>query len=101
MASERPPPPSDRFSTRAPWSTAQRIPSAMACEVPLPDADSTFTGMSRACGAIPATPLPLPVLCATVPETCVPWAWSSRASSLLATKFHPFTRRAGSRSSTG
>ena len=45
------------------------MPSAMSCEFPLPDAESTLIGIRRASGAIPATPLPFPVLCAMVPAT--------------------------------
>ena len=40
-------------------------------------------GIRRASGAMPATPFPLPVLCAMVPATCVPWPWSSFASSVM------------------
>src|SRR5712691_7790710 len=36
IAAERAPPPRERLSTRAPWSAAQRIASAIATEVPLP-----------------------------------------------------------------
>src|SRR5690348_16020230 len=81
--------PSERFTTCAPWSAAQRMPSATFAVVPQPCLLSTFTGMSVAQYARPATPFPLFVVCAIVPAMCVPWPWSSQASARSSTKFQP------------
>ena len=55
-----------------PVISSQRMPSAMPATEPEPDPDSTLIGMIRACGATPATPMPLSVVCAMVPATWVP-----------------------------
>ena len=72
--------------TRAPKSAAQRMPRAMLASVPAPSAPSTFTGMMRALGAMPATPRLLPVVAAAMPATCVPCPLSSEASLSSFTK---------------
>ncbi len=86
MTFEYPPPPSDMLITLAPLSAAKRMASAMSAEVPLPKWLSTFTGISVASKATPATPSPLFVAWAMVPATCVPWPWSSLACSSSFTK---------------
>src|SRR6185503_1281719 len=57
--------------TSAPWSTAQRIPAAISSKLP-PASVSDLTGITRASGAVPATPMPLFVAAAPIPATCVP-----------------------------
>jgi hypothetical protein len=64
--------PSERLMTSAPWVRAQSMPAATPSAVPEPSASSTRTGISRADGATPATPVPLPVAAPTIPVTCVP-----------------------------
>jgi hypothetical protein len=72
--------------TLAPWSAAQRMPSAIPETEPEPRAESTLMGMILAWNATPATPMALLVDWAIVPATCVPWPWSSVASGVLFTK---------------
>src|SRR5512138_1266398 len=76
-----PPPPSERFATRAGFGfagtpetvppDAHTSPSAISDVYP-PQRPSTRTGNTRALNATPATPLPLFVRAAIVPDTCVP-----------------------------
>ena len=58
--------------TRAPESAAQMIPLATAATLPLPDASSTFTGITGAVKATPAPPARLFAAAAAMPATCVP-----------------------------
>lgn len=76
------------------------MPSATSDMDPKPCRLSTFTGMSEAQGARPATPFPLWVACAIVPATCVPCPWSSAATAFFPVKFHPGTQRVPARSLT-
>ncbi len=55
-------------------------------------------GMSVAQYARPAAPIPLLVVWAIVPATCVPCPWSSAASAESSTKFHPPSQRVPARS---
>ena len=64
---EYPPPPRDMLMTLAPLSAAKRMASAMSAVVPPPKWLSTFTGISVASKATPATPSLLLVACAMVP----------------------------------
>jgi len=57
--------------TSAPLSADQRTPAAISSKE-LPSEPSTFTASSRASGAVPAIPVPLFVVAAAMPETCVP-----------------------------
>ena len=72
MRARVPDSPSDRLTTPAPLATAQSMPAAMASSEPDPSAPRTRTGMIRAPGAVPATPMPLPVTAAAMPATWVP-----------------------------
>ena len=55
----------------APWSTAQRMPSAMPAAEPEPLASSTLTGMIVHAAQVPATPMPLSARAAMTPATIV------------------------------
>src|SRR6266508_5430207 len=56
----------------APLSAANVIPAARSVNVPFPSQSRTLSGRIRAPGAIPATPAPLFICAAIVPDTCVP-----------------------------
>jgi hypothetical protein len=61
-----------RLITLAPLSAAKQMPLATSSSEPEPSASRTLTGSTLAAGATPATPTPLFVTAATVPETWVP-----------------------------
>jgi hypothetical protein len=65
------------FTTRAPWSTTQRIPAVMSSTWPLILRSSTLATISVASGATPAMPTPLLAVAAATPATNVPWPLSS------------------------
>jgi hypothetical protein len=56
------------------------MPAAMSSNEP-PSSSSTLTGSTRASGATPAMPVPLPVAAAAIPATCVPWVLLSSSRS--------------------
>ena len=58
--------------TRAPWSAAQTIPSAMSAALPAPFAPITLTGISEQRGQAPTPPMPLFERAAITPATSVP-----------------------------
>ena len=66
------PPPRLRFTTLAPCCAAHRMPLATATSVPDPLLFRTFTGIKDELNATPATPVPLFVIAAMLPATCVP-----------------------------
>ena len=77
-------PPSDMFTTVAPWSTAQRSPPATTVASSyLLALSSTRTGRMRAPGAMPATPVPSSARPAISAATVVPWPTGSRRPSVL------------------
>jgi hypothetical protein len=60
-----------RLMTSAPWSADQRMPAAISSKLP-PSSVRTLTASRFASGAVPATPVPLFVVAAAMPATCVP-----------------------------
>src|SRR5438105_11293679 len=61
-----------RLTTDAPWSTTQRMPAPTSPSLPEPSVFTTRATTRRASGAIDATPMPLLVIAAMIPATCVP-----------------------------
>src|SRR5687767_8370153 len=61
-----------RFTTLAPFWTAQRTPFRMFEVEPLPLSPSTLAFISETCGARPETPTPSLPAAPTMPATCVP-----------------------------
>ncbi len=83
-------PPRLMLITVAPFDAANRMPFAMSELEPLPSPSSTRTAMICACGATPATPIPLSAIAAAVPATCVPWRLKSSGSESPSTKSIPW-----------
>ena len=78
--------------TRAPWSAAQAIPSAMSAALPAPLPPITLTGISEHCEQAPTPPMPLFERAAITPATSVPCPWSSLASASSLTASQPSTK---------
>jgi hypothetical protein len=68
-----------RLMTSAPWSADHRMPAAISSKEP-PSSVRTLTASSLASGAVPATPVPLFVVAAAIPATCVPCGLGGPAS---------------------
>ena len=97
-------PPRLRLMTPAPLFAAKAMPSAIPELLPPPSASSARMAMICACGATPATPMPLFATAAAVPATCEPWRLKSSGVVPGSTKsaplmppgpFHRFGARSG------